>query len=195
MDELGSGQEWRACPARELRVEVAVDERNLGGIQHRRHLRYSTGQGFQPHDPDAVGRDAHDVGLPHHTQPAMHVAPVPGLQQCGHGRALLLNTHHLPVTKVAVLAEDSIAEPNVAAPVLGVHHEYPAGSHKDVVEVGFRPAWPMDVVKGQPTADFETGHRLRDEGLTRCPNRPRMRAPLSLLQLPAQTFHSFRGQP
>ncbi|WP_346927256.1 hypothetical protein [uncultured Arthrobacter sp.] len=84
---------------------------------------------------------------------------------------------------------------DVAAPVLGINDQDTAGTDQDVVEVGFLPSRPMNVMKREPTMSLQLGHSFRDSGLACCADRPCMCIALRLFEFPSQTLYAFCGQP
>jgi hypothetical protein len=64
-----------------------------------------------------------------------------------------------------------------------------------MIQVGLRPAGPMDVVKDEPAARRQLLHFLLDQGLTGRPHGPSTRIPFSLLQLSPQTPDAVRSEP
>jgi hypothetical protein len=119
--------------------------------------------------------------------------PVIRFQDRCHRSALLEDARKLLFPRIPVLAQDSIPQPDVAAPVLSINDQDAAGTDENVIDVGLRPSRPMNVMKGKPASGLQPGHSVRDHGLAGSAYRPSMGIPLSLLQLFSQPLHAFRG--
>lgn len=94
-------------------------------------------------------------------------------QKGGDGGSRLGDAVELLVAAVSVLAQQSVADGDVAGPVLRVDDHDPTRTHGDVVDVGQGPVGPVDVVEAHPPVLPEHAQRGGDESFALSTGRPR----------------------
>lgn len=93
--------------------------------------------------------------MAYQADPPLNKSPVVRLQKRRNGRGLLEYTFNFRVPAVSVLPEVALPEADLTTPVFGIHNHDSARADENVVQVGFRPSRPVNVVKGQPAVGFE----------------------------------------